>query len=105
MLRCTFRPIQCVGRPLTAEERYMYDLFIRHVMSSPSGKVAHTLEKWTPGIGIRLIRQGIPLFTRFNQLSKQEFERVFFTFLEFAPTNSPVWLMMGCHHTKQAESM
>ena len=67
-------------------------------MTSPKAQVAHSLEKWTPGIGIRLIRQGISLFTRFNELSKEEFEHVFFTFIEFAPVNSTAWIMMGGHY-------
>lgn len=83
------------GRHLNIDERHLYDLFIRHVMTSPKAQVAHSLEKWTPGIGIRLIRQGISLFTRFSELSKEEFERVFFTFVEFAPVDSSIWVMMG----------
>lgn len=95
VLRCTFRPIMFSGRHLNIDERHLYDLFIRHVMTSPKAQVAHSLEKWTPGIGIRLIRQGISLFTRFSELSKEEFERVFFTFVEFAPVDSSIWVMMG----------
>lgn len=105
LLRCTFRQLFCGGRPLSLEERHLFDIFIRHMMISPSSQVPHALEKWVPGIGIRLVRQGISLFARFNQLSKEEFERIFFIFLEHAPVNSPVWLMMGANHPKTDESL
>ena len=105
VLRCTFREISCLGRTLNRDERNVYDIFIRHVYAAPNGQVAHTLEKWIPGVGIRLIRRGIPLFTRFNQLSKEDFERVFFMFLESAPTDSSVWSVMGAHHAKQSDAV
>lgn len=105
VLRCTFRSIAGFGRHLRSDERHLYNIFIRHVMTTSSAKVAHSLEKWTPGIGLRLIRQGISLFTCFNQLSKEDFERVFFTFLELAPTDSPVWSMMSSHYCKSVDGM
>ncbi|XP_057368821.1 uncharacterized protein LOC130689898 [Daphnia carinata] len=105
VLRCTFRSIAGFGRHLNSDERHLYNIFIRHVMTTSTAKVAHSLEKWTPGIGIRLIRQGISLFTCFNQLTKEEFERVFFTFVELAPINSPVWSMMSSHYCKSIECL
>lgn len=94
VLRCTFRPINCGGRRLSVEERNLYSHFIRHVMTTSTAKVIHSLEKWKPGIGIRLIREGISLFTCFNQLTREEFERVFFVFLELVPVDSLTWQVM-----------
>jgi hypothetical protein len=70
-------------------------MFIRHVMSTSTAKVINSLEKWIPGIGLRLIREGIPLFTCFNQLSSDEFERIFFIFLEMAPVGHSAWQLLS----------
>jgi hypothetical protein len=64
-------------------------------MTTSSAKVINSLEKWIPGIGIRLIREGISLFTCFNQLSREEFQRIFHVFLEMAPSDSMTWKMMS----------
>lgn len=104
VVRCTFRSIEVGGRPLNAEERYLFSIFMRHVITSSTAPVAHTLEKWIPGIGIRLIRRGISLFTRFNELTKQEFGCVFAEFIEMAPVDSPVWQVLGGSQIKTTDS-
>ncbi|XP_046457337.1 uncharacterized protein LOC124204333 [Daphnia pulex] len=103
VLRCTFRPISCRGRTLSSTERNLYSMFIRHVMSTSTAKVINSLEKWIPGIGLRLIREGIPLFTCFNQLSSDEFERIFFIFLEMAPEGHSAWQLLSSQNNNSMD--
>ena len=72
-------------------------------MTTSTATVINSLEKWKPGIGIRLIREGISLFTCFNELSRDQFERVFFIFLESVPIDSLMWQVMKCSQNNDAK--
>ena len=92
VMRTSFRPLVSNGRALQEDERIFFSTFIRHCMAQPkSSRVVSSLEKWSPGIGLLLLDQGLSLFTTFNQLTHQEFLSVFFTFLRRIPIHSPLW--------------
>lgn len=106
LIRCTFPAIVFDGRPLTVEERHLYFTFLRHCMVTSTSPVVQTLEKWSPGIGLKLIRQGFPLFIPFTQLTDEQFLGVFMTFLQYVPAGSPIWSLIAGpkYHVKFSES-
>lgn len=75
-------------------------------MVTSTSPVVQTLEKWSPGIGIKLIRQGLPLFVPFTELTDDQFLGVFMTFLQHVPADSPIWALIAGpkYHVKLSES-
>lgn len=79
------------------EERPLFALFFCHCKLTHTSPIVTWLEKWAPGIGFRLLRDpslGVGLFTRFDQLSHDQFLRVFYAFVDLVPVDNPVWRLL-----------
>jgi len=94
LLQSNFREICVNSRSLTETERPFLALFTRHHAPRSRALVINALEKWIPGIGLALVLNGIPLFTRFSDLSIDQYIEVFFNFFDRSDQDSSMWAMM-----------
>jgi len=87
------------GRKMTDLERPLFALYFAHCRLTHCKPVITWLENWAPGIGFRLLDIGVTLFTRFEELSHDEFLRVFFIFMDMVTPDNPIWALL--QHSKR----
>lgn len=62
------------------ENLFPYWYFVRHHLFSRTMRVIPELERWIPGCGVKLIKQGFNIYSQFGEMSPQE---VLNLYLEF----------------------
>ena len=70
-----------------------YRFFVQQAMLRKTGFVLQFFEKYFPNCGTRLIRIGIPLYTRFNEMHPSDFLKVFNECLLWPDYNSSTFRM------------
>jgi len=89
VVRSTARPL--LLQRITPNERRFLILFSSQFNMKSSDYVVESLEKWAPGVGFYLVGERISVFTRFNQLTRNQYLDVFKIFFDFTTHQSPVW--------------
>lgn len=70
-------PKATISKDVPPEYWNDYRFFVRQAMLRKSGFVLQFFEKYFPNCGTRLIRIGIPLYARFNEMTPSDFLKLF----------------------------
>lgn len=100
-----FRVISTSKRRLTETERPYLALFTRHYVPQSKEFVVNALEKWIPGIGLPLVLNGLSVFSRFRDLSHEEYLEVFYLFYDQSNPDSTIWAMIEDQRFVEAKAI
>ena len=105
VFRSGFREISSETRCLKEAERPYLALFTRHHVPQSTESVVSALEKWIPGIGLPLVLSGLSVFTRFRDLSIEQYLEVFFLFYDKSSPDSSIWAMLEDQRFVEAKAI
>lgn len=80
-----------------------YRFFVRQATFRKSGHVIPFFEKYFPGCGIRLIRSGVPLYSRFSEFDPNDFVRVFNECISWPEYSSSTFKMASSSFADEVE--
>ena len=81
-----------------------YRFFVRQAMYRKSGHVIPFFEKYFPNCGIRLIRIGIPLYSRFSELTPGDFVTIFNEFISWPEYSTSTFKMASASFAEEVDT-